>query len=156
MARLELTKDFLDKCYPQSYKDLDFTEPVCSVKDGTDVLVETVRINRAVNSNGKQQSTHSSTIRGCTWSTPTGTVHEFSDPVFARASENAIVRWWTQVMVDSRICPSAIWRLLTRVLMARADSIHITTQSCIQPFLLVEMGHNSLRSKLIGIEKRVR
>ena len=49
MARLELTKDFLDKCYPQSYKDLDFTEPVCSVKDGTDVLVETVRINRAVN-----------------------------------------------------------------------------------------------------------
>ena len=46
-------------------------------------------------SNGKQQSTHSSTIGGCTWSTPTGTVHEFSDPVFARASEKAIVRWWT-------------------------------------------------------------
>ena len=106
-------------------------------------------------SNGKQQSTHSSTIRGCTWSTPTGTVHEFSDPVFARASEKAIVRWWTGY---GRFKDMPIGYLVSadKGFDGRADSIHITTQSCIQPFLLVEMGHNSLRSKLIGIEKRVR
>ena len=49
MARIPLTKEFLDGSYAQSYVDLNFSNPVATVKDGTDVLMQTVCTDRAVN-----------------------------------------------------------------------------------------------------------
>ncbi len=95
MARHTLTKEFLDKTYPQSYIDLGFSPPVGSIVDGTDVLVQTVRKERAVNVALASNKIKRSGVRGCTWSTPTGGVHEFTDPIMARASEKAIIRLWT-------------------------------------------------------------
>ena len=97
MARLPLTKEFLDETYPTSYLDLDFTHPVATVVDGTDVLMETVRTDRYVNIFQASNKMHSSACRGITWSTPMGMVHEFTDPFFARASEKAIVKLWTSM-----------------------------------------------------------
>ena len=95
MARHVLTKEFLDKTYPQSYADLDFTSPVGSIIDGTDVLLQTVRSERAVHVMMASNKVHASAARGITWSTPMGLVHEFTDPLFARPSEKAIVKLWT-------------------------------------------------------------
>ena len=95
MARLPLTKEFLDKTYPQTYIDLAFSSPVANVVDGTDVLMETVRVCRAVNIMQASNKLHASGCRGITWSTPIGMIHEFTDPFFARPSEKAIVRLWT-------------------------------------------------------------
>ena len=53
-----------------------------------------VGVERGVNVMQSSNKVHASAARGCTWSTPTGMVHEFSDPMFARTSEKAIVRWW--------------------------------------------------------------
>jgi hypothetical protein len=97
MARLPLTKEFLDKTYPTSYHDLNFTTPVATVVDGTDVLMETVRTDRYVNISQASSKLKSSACRGITWSTPMGMVHEFTDPFFARGSEKAIVALWTSM-----------------------------------------------------------
>jgi len=97
MARLPLTKEFLDATYPTSYHDLNFTHPVATVIDGTDVLMETVRTDRYVNISQASNKMKSSACRGITWSTPMGLVHEFTDPFFARASEKAIVKLWTSM-----------------------------------------------------------
>jgi len=43
MARVPLTKKFLDDTYPEAYLDLNFSNRVASVVDGTDVYLETVR-----------------------------------------------------------------------------------------------------------------
>ena len=94
MARHTLTKEFLDRTYPQSYKDLGFTEPVATIVDGTDVLLETVRAVRQINVMQSSNKVKRSAARGLAWSTPWGGVHEFSDPLFARASEKAIVKLW--------------------------------------------------------------
>lgn len=94
LARLPLNKEFLEKSYPQSYKDLNFPAPVASVVDGTDVLCQTVRKHRAINVILRSDKVKHSAFRGITWSLPMGLVHEFTDPFFARASEKAIVRLW--------------------------------------------------------------
>ncbi|EJK44508.1 hypothetical protein THAOC_36944 [Thalassiosira oceanica] len=94
MARHTLTKEFLDRTYPQSYKDLGFTEPVATIIDGTDVLMETVRAVRQINVMQSSNKVKRSAARGLAWSTPWGGVHEFSDPIFARPSEKAIVKLW--------------------------------------------------------------
>ena len=96
MARLPLSKKFLDGSYPQTYVDLNFSSPVGSVVDGTDVFVESVRVQRAVLVMQASDKVKRSAVRGCTWSTPHGMVHEFTDPVFARASEKALVQLWTK------------------------------------------------------------
>ena len=95
MARHTLSKAFLDKSYPQSYKDLNFKPPVASIVDGTDVLMQSVRVDRAVHIMQASNKVSASAARGCTWSIPIGMVHEFSDPIFARPSEKAIVKLWT-------------------------------------------------------------
>ena len=95
MSWLTILKDFLDKSYPQSYVDLGFSHPVATVVDRTDELMQTLRVQRAVNVQQASNKVHASAARGITWSTPIGLVHEFTDPVFARASEKAIVRLWT-------------------------------------------------------------
>ncbi len=97
MARLPLTKEFLDATYPTSYLELDFTNPVATVVDGTDVLMETVRTDRYVNIAQASNKVKGSACRGITWSTPMGLVHEFTDPFFARASEKALVKLWTSM-----------------------------------------------------------
>jgi hypothetical protein len=94
MARLPLTKKFLDESYPQSYVDLAFSSPVGSVVDGTVVYCQTVRVNRAVMVMSASDKIKSSGVLGITWSTPNGTVHEFTDPFFARPSEKALVKLW--------------------------------------------------------------
>eukprot|EP00984_Skeletonema_dohrnii_P016314 scaffold7210_cov101-Skeletonema_dohrnii-CCMP3373.AAC.1 len=96
LARLPLTKDFLLKSYPQSYLDLNFSNYVATVVDGTDVLCQTVRKHRSVNVIQRSDKVKHSAFRGITWSLPMGLVHEFTDPFFARASEKAIVRVWTR------------------------------------------------------------
>ena len=94
LARLSLTKDFLDQTYPTAYHDLDFTNPVATVVDGTDVPMDTVRSDRYVSISQSSNKIKNSAARGITWSSPMGLVHEFSDPFFARASEKAIVKLW--------------------------------------------------------------
>ncbi len=95
MARRTLTKEFLDETYPESYKQMNYSNCVGSVVDGTDVYIQTVRVDRYVNVISASNKVHTSAVRGVTWSTPMGMVHEFTDPFFARASEKAIVRLWT-------------------------------------------------------------
>lgn len=94
MARLSLTKDFLDETYPTAYHDLDFTNPVATVVDGTDVPMDTVRTDRYVSISQSSNKIKNSAARSITWSSPMGLVHEFTDPFFARASEKAIVTLW--------------------------------------------------------------
>ena len=94
LARLPLDEEFMKKSYPQSYLDLNFPAPVASVVDGTDVLCQSVRKHRAVNVIQRSNKIEHSAFRGVTWSLPMGTVHEFTDPFFARASEKALVRLW--------------------------------------------------------------
>ncbi len=94
LARLPLDKEFLEKSYPQSYVDMKFPAKVASVVDGTDVLSQSVRKQRAVNVIQRSDKVKHSAFRGITWSLPMGLVHEFTDPFFARASEKALVRLW--------------------------------------------------------------
>jgi len=86
--------DVLDKSYPQSYIDLGFSNPVATVVDGTDVLLQTVRVDRAVNVLQASNKVHSSAAWGLAWSTTFGMVHEFSDPAFARPTEKGINKLW--------------------------------------------------------------
>lgn len=48
MARLPLTKAFLDATYPETYHELNFSHPVATI-DGTDVACQTVRTDRYIN-----------------------------------------------------------------------------------------------------------
>ena len=100
-ARLPLTKKFLDESYPESYAELNFTNPVATIIDGTDVGCQTVRVDRYINVIQQSNKIHASSVRGITWSTPMGMVHEFTDPFFGRASEKALVKVWTS---QGRFC----------------------------------------------------
>lgn len=100
-ARLPLTKKFLDEAYPESYAELNFTNPVATIIDGTDVGCQTVRVDRYINVVQHSNKIHASSVRGITWSTPMGMVHEFTDPFFGRASEKALVKVWTS---QGRFC----------------------------------------------------
>jgi len=94
MARHTLSKEFRDKCYPQSYIDLNFTPPVATVVDGTDVLIDSVRTDRVIYTLSNSNKVKASAVRGVTWSLPMGLIEEFTDPFFARGSEKAIVKLW--------------------------------------------------------------
>jgi len=94
MARHTLTKSFLDGCYPESYAELNFTPPVGTIVDGTDVMTDAVRTDRVVGIVQQSNKIKRAAARGCTWSTPIGLIHEFTDPFFARGSEKAIVKLW--------------------------------------------------------------
>ena len=66
LARLPLTNEFLLKAYPQSYIDLDFSSYVASVCDGTDVLCQSVRVDRAINVLQRSDKVKASAFRGVT------------------------------------------------------------------------------------------
>ena len=95
MARLPLTKKFLDATCPEAYHKLNFSHPVGTIVDGIDVACQTVRKDRYINIVQASNKMHASAVRGITWSTPIGLVHEFTDPFFGRSSEKALVKVWT-------------------------------------------------------------
>ena len=96
MGRLELTKQFHEKSYPQSYKDMEFTQEVLTIVDGSDIHMQTSRVDRAVLVCQSSNKTGGSAVRGITWSTPMGLVYEFTDPFFGRASEKSLVSLWAK------------------------------------------------------------
>ena len=154
MARLTLSKEFLDNNYPQTYIDLEFSQPVASVVDGTDVLMQTSRVQRAVNVQQSSNKVNASAARGITWSTPNGMVHEFTDPVFARASEKAIVRLWTG---HGRFVDLPLSYLLSADKGFDGTSGYYPKYNVVihPAFLTGGRGRNSQPFKLIGIGKPV-
>ena len=96
MARLSLTKEFLDKSYPESYKNMGFSNSVASIIDGSDIHAETSRVDRAAGVLQASSKTNGSAFRGLTWSTSIGLVHEFTDLFFARSSEKSLVYVWAK------------------------------------------------------------
>ena len=91
MARVSLTKKFIDNLYHESYLELNFSNVVGSVVDGTDVNLETVHSDRYVNVIINSNKIHALGVRGITWSTPMGLVHEFTDPFLPRASKKVSI-----------------------------------------------------------------
>ena len=96
MARLELTKAFLDKAYPLSYIHMNFAQRVASIVDGSDVHMQTSRVDRAILVCQSSNKTGGSAARGITWSLPMGLVHEFTDLFLGRASEKSLVNLWAK------------------------------------------------------------
>lgn len=95
-----LDEECYDRLEPGSYKALGLRN-VSAVVDGKDVLCETVRCDRVLNSAQSSNKVNHSAFRFLTWSLTCGTVIERPPAFFGRASEKAILRGWGE---HGRLC----------------------------------------------------